>query len=1053
MSEITERLKAALADRYVIERELGAGGMATVYLAEDLKLHRKVAVKVLRPELGAALGPERFLREIEIAAQLHHPHILPLHDSGEADGFLYYVMPFEEGPSLREKLAKEGELPIAEAVRLLRDVVDALAHAHKHGVVHRDIKPDNVLLSDRHALVTDFGVAKAVTDATGRQQLTTAGVALGTPAYMAPEQAAADPHIDHRADIYAVGALAYELLTGRPPFTGTTPQMILAAHVTEAPEPVTKHRPSVPPALATLVMKCLEKKRGDRWQTAEELLSQLDALAAPSGGITPTGTQPVAAVDYEAKARAAHPIRVAGVFALAAVGALAIVFLLMNLIGLPDWVFFGAIVLLLIGWPIMVLTGHHERKRAAAIMTGLRVTKPVGLGRHFTWRKSLFGGGLAFAGLGFVTAGYMAMRSLGIGPVGTLVARGVLDAQDQIIVADFTNRTADSTLGLSLTQALRVGLTESRVIRVADASTVGSALRRMNRDPRTAVDAELAREIAEREGIKAVVAPEIGPIGEGYVLTVRLLGSDGAELLALAETAENSGELIEAIGKLSTRLRERVGESLKTIRQTEPLQQVTTASLEALRQYSIAERAFNVGNYSGAIPALEQAVTLDTSFAMAYRKLAQAHANAGLEITNAYVAVAQAFKYRDRLTTPERYATEGTYWEYVGDFDRAAASYQALLEAYPMSDVARHNLGNIPYRRKDWSAAEAQYREFAEAYPGILLAYSSPLAAQVNQGKFGDAQATIDRMAEHFPSHPWVAYGQFRLATAQGQYEEAARGLQALRDTQRLSLGWQAATARGLAHVASLRGRLAEATRHRQDEMRAAEQRGNRADYLRAAIDLAWLDIGFREAPANGWRVVEAALQRYPLDSIPEFDRPYTALISLAASSGRLDEARAWLAEYETILDTWEARFEGMRRDPYGREHRAAGAVALAEDRSGEAIEQFRQYSAEHQCQVCPHVADLAAAYDRAGESDSVIAMLERYLETPHFLRFVVDARILPGSYRRLGELYEERGEREKAVEYYNKFVELWKDADPELQPQVEDVKRRIAALVGEGRR
>ena len=182
MPDTFDRLKAALADRYAIREEIGAGGMATVYLAEDLKHHRKVAVKVLRPELAAALGPERFLREIEVAAKLHHPHILPLYDSGEADGFLYYVMPYEEGQSLREKLAKEGELPVAEAVRLLRDVVDALAHAHKHGVVHRDIKPDNVMLSGRHALVTDFGVAKAVSEATGRQKLTTAGVALGTPA-------------------------------------------------------------------------------------------------------------------------------------------------------------------------------------------------------------------------------------------------------------------------------------------------------------------------------------------------------------------------------------------------------------------------------------------------------------------------------------------------------------------------------------------------------------------------------------------------------------------------------------------------------------------------------------------------------------------------------------------------------------------------------------------------------------------------------------------------------------------------------------------------------
>jgi serine/threonine-protein kinase len=298
MSDVLDHLKSALADRYAIEREIGSGGMATVYLAEDLKHHRKVAIKVLRPDLAATLGPERFLREIEVAARLQHPHILPLHDSGDAEGFLYYVMPFVEGQSLRDKLAKEGELPIGDAVRIVRDVVDALTEAHAHGVVHRDIKPENILLRGRHALVTDFGVAKAVSEATGREQLTTAGVALGTPAYMAPEQAAADPHLDHRVDLYAVGAVAYELLTGRPVFMGTTPQMILSAHVTEAPQSVTKHRDTVPVALESVVMRCLEKKPADRWQTAEELLPQLEALTTPSGGMTPTATRPVAGMRW-----------------------------------------------------------------------------------------------------------------------------------------------------------------------------------------------------------------------------------------------------------------------------------------------------------------------------------------------------------------------------------------------------------------------------------------------------------------------------------------------------------------------------------------------------------------------------------------------------------------------------------------------------------------------------------------------------------------------------------------------------------------------------------
>jgi len=285
MSKDLENLKAAVADHYAIEREIGSGGMATVYLAHDIKHDRNVALKVLRPELAAALGPDRFVREIRIAARLTHPHILPLHDSGEANGFLYYVMPYIDGESLRTRIEREGELPVHEAAKILAEVVDALTHAHEQGIVHRDIKPDNVLMSGHHALVTDFGVAKAVSEATGRQELTTAGVALGTPSYMSPEQAAANPSIDYRTDIYAVGALAYELLAGRPPFQGATPQAILAAHVMEPPDQITKHRAAVSPAMADLVMKCLEKKPADRWQTSAEMLPVLQSLSTPSGGV------------------------------------------------------------------------------------------------------------------------------------------------------------------------------------------------------------------------------------------------------------------------------------------------------------------------------------------------------------------------------------------------------------------------------------------------------------------------------------------------------------------------------------------------------------------------------------------------------------------------------------------------------------------------------------------------------------------------------------------------------------------------------------------------
>ena len=300
------RLIDALADRYTLDRELGQGGMATVYLAHDIKHDRKVAIKVLRQELSATLGSERFAREIAVAARLQHPHILGLLDSGEADGVFYYVMPYVDGETLRDRLTRGGELPVHEAVRLLGEITDALAAAHKGGVVHRDIKPENILLSGRHAMVMDFGVAKAVTESTGAHQLTSIGVALGTPAYMAPEQATADPQMDGRVDIYALGVLAYEMLTGQPPFHGLNPQQTLAAHVTQAPTPLGQRRPGLSPVLEGVVMRCLAKRPADRFQTADDLVTALEPLTTPSGGTTPHATVPFqAAVPARARRRSA----------------------------------------------------------------------------------------------------------------------------------------------------------------------------------------------------------------------------------------------------------------------------------------------------------------------------------------------------------------------------------------------------------------------------------------------------------------------------------------------------------------------------------------------------------------------------------------------------------------------------------------------------------------------------------------------------------------------------------------------------------------------------
>jgi serine/threonine protein kinase len=321
---LQEQLQDTLGDAYVLERELGGGGMSRVFLALESALGRRVVVKVLLPELAAGVSVDRFRREIQLAAQLQHPHIVPLLSAGESEGLPYFIMPFVTGESLRARVAREGELPIAETVRILRDVVSALVFAHARGIVHRDIKPDNVLLSGGVAVVTDFGVAKAVSASAENaavSDLTSLGVALGTPAYMAPEQATASPQTDHRADIYALGAMAYEMLTGSPPFSGRSPQAVLAAHVVEEAPPVERRRPAVPPMLANLVKECLAKRPADRPQAAADVMYALDAIATPTGGTVPTtAVLPVGGRDGS-RSRRPWLVGSLAVLALLAVGA------------------------------------------------------------------------------------------------------------------------------------------------------------------------------------------------------------------------------------------------------------------------------------------------------------------------------------------------------------------------------------------------------------------------------------------------------------------------------------------------------------------------------------------------------------------------------------------------------------------------------------------------------------------------------------------------------------------------------------------------------------
>ena len=1014
MTDFAQRLAEVLGPGFRIERELGGGGMSRVFLADDLTLGRKVVVKVLPPEMAASVNQDRFRREIQLAARLQHPHVVPLLSANASGDLLWYVMPFIEGESLRAKLAREGELPVNEAVRLLREITDALAYAHEQGIVHRDIKPDNVMVSRGHALVTDFGVAKAVSESAGTASgLTSLGVALGTPAYMAPEQAAADPHVDHRADLYALGAVAYEMLAGRPPFTGASPQSLLMAHVTQTPDPVSLHRPSVPMPLASLVMRCLEKRAADRWQSAAELIPLLDAALTPSTGTQPTAT---ASAGTRAAVRRANPVRVTALFVAAAVVILATTWWLEWRLGLPSWVLPMAAVLMLIGLPIMLLTAQRERERlhgAGEIgSSGLR-------DRLFTWRGALGGGVLALAGLAAAAGGFMTLRTMGVGPFATLVSSGVLSSRDKIVLADFANRTADSTLGSSITEAFRIDLTQSPVLRVTEGNEVASTLRLMGGNPELTLSEVAAHGVATRIGAKAILVGEVTPLGSGYVLTARLVGvADSVTLLAERETAADASALIPAVEALSRKVREQIGESLRSVRAGQPLEQVTTRSLAALRAYSEGARLTISGRQPEALKFLEQAVALDSNFGMAWRRIGVIWNNR-FDPARAIPAVRRAYALRDQMPPLEAAHVTAFYYRVVeNDPARAAAEYEQLLATWPEDLTAMNNLAVFVSDMGRKREAANLYRRALTVRPGTPLYLDNLVQTLVTLDEFQEADSLLDvRLIVDSSNHRRIANLRARIAAERGDYDRAYAIVDSVAKIAPGFLRWSN-------DLYMRQGRLRNISPATPGWMRAVAEgviRGNRA---------------------AAQRMLDKLLADTQWDSLPPNDpRPYSDLAAAFAVTGNADRAEEVLARQARKITP-----DVLRRD--GARDYALASIAFARGDYRTALTGYRQAHRGFRCFLCT-AFDEGRTFEKLGEPDSAITQYERFVNRhntdPENREFFLAAAL-----RRLGEMYESKGRRDKALEYYGRFVDLWKNADPEFQPLVADIRKRMAELAGE---
>ena len=1054
MTDFRTHLQGALGSAYTIDRELSGGGMSRVFVAEEAALGRKVVVKVLPPDLTAGVNVDRFRREIQVSAKLQHPHIVPVLSTGEMDGVPYYTMPFVEGESLRARLIRGGALPITEAVGVLRDLAKALAYAHDHGVVHRDIKPDNILLSGGSAAVADFGIAKAISaarDDASHATLTQIGTSLGTPAYMSPEQAAADPATNHRADIYAFGCVAYEVLAARPPFVERSPQRLLAAQMGQIADPITTRRADVPRDLADLVMRCLEKDADARPQSASDLVRVLETVTSGGGH---------EALPHILLGGPGMLRKALGLYAAAFVVVLIVARAAVIAIGLPDWVVVGAAVVMLLGLPVILFTAYTQRVARRALTAtptftpggtpsmrhGTLATVALKASPHLSWRRAGLGGALAIGAFVLLVGGFMLLRALGVGPAGSLFAAGKLAENDRLIVAEFgVKGSADSSLGSVVAEAIRTDLGQSKAVSIASASAVRAALQRMQRSPDAHLDLALARDLARREGIKAVVHGDITPLAPGYIVTARLVNAETGDLLAsFRETAGGPTELIPAVEQLSRSLRGKMGESLRSVRQTPPLDQVTTTSLEALRKFTEGN-AVGSQDYGRGIALLKEALAIDSGFAMAWRRLSVLYLNGRYPSDVRDSAAARAYRLRDRLTQTERENVEGYYYgSILRDRAREIQVYEGIVSRGEFGPAA-HNLALRYADRRELARAESLYRRSIASGQAPTSSYGNLTLLLHAMGRRDAVDSMVSLMVARFGESPYIDQGRTAIHYDRGLLDSAmaaARRVRAGSDVTRRSAGWYA-----VAGIEAVRGRLDAALRA-YDQARALDSaRGGLVQPLADSARSAMYDAWYRGNPERAVRRLDAIFARQ-LTSLPMEQRPYFIGMIAYAMADRPDRARQVLARYRAeVRDTMLLRIDEPMR------LYAESEVALAEKRYDEALALFRRSEQlpdgpTHNCTPCTNVM-FARVFDAAGAADSAIVYFERYVTEPNHYRLSgeVEPFFRAPSHKRLGELYEARNDRQRALTHYRAFVELWKNADPVLQPAVSDVRRRIARL------
>ena len=756
-----------------------------------------------------------------------------------------------------------------------------------------------------------------------------------------------------------------------------------------------------------------------------------------------------------------------GSYAVVAWIALQLAETLEGLIGLPLWFGPAIVVLVVLGFLVLFITPLVEGSRRD------RDEGLYGVGddddsfdswrplddnafkatfrKLFTWRNWALGGVAVFALLGLGTMGYSGIRSAGLGPWGSLQAKGVFEPDERLILADFEDHTEGGTLGETVTALFRIDLSQSRSLVLLERAQLSPGLVRMQRDPMDPMTHDVALELAQREGVKGVVMGEVLPLGPGAVVSARLVAaSSGENLVALRETARTVDAVPDAVDRLSAQLRERIGESFSSIRADPPLEEVTTASIEALRKYVQAEWAIDMGDLSTAQALLQEAVALDSTFSMAYRKMGILISNEGGG-AEAKEAFTKAFEGRARLTTRERLLAEAAYHSYVTeDMDAAILAYEGVLEKYPTDGIAGNNLAVLYGENGDKDKAVDLYLAAIDRGGAPAVAYTNAMVALYDLGRVDSAAAVLDTFGVAHPDHPSAIQYSAALASAQFDYPAAEAQVRRLLTAHENNARWQMYGNVELASFALIGGRLNEA---RESILKAYDfQDGAGIRFYEgprpqlAALATATIRLHLLEDPEGAAAVLDDVLEHPEVVSASPEEQEHLEIASLFAAAGQPGKARLWLEAYRTEVPE-EDRVDN---DSRSRLKAVEAAIALAGGDAQEAIRLLREIpEIVPDCKLCG-LAELGEAFEVAAMPDSAVVAFEEYLEKDVLFRSQFDNPRLHRVLLGLGRAYEAMDQPGRAVDSYNRLLNLWSGADGSLQPRINQIRARVGALTEE---